>query len=269
MNSDGATAKEIDALLAIKHSKDVYVPECKDGPTMGTSHVRLDGWAMNKSWSNACITGYEIKVSRGDFLKDEKWSAYLPLCNKLYFVCPYGLIAPEELQPEVGLMWVSKNATRLYTKRKAVFRDVEIPESVWRYILMCRAVITREFVPQSKKDYWLEWLKHKRVGSDLGYKVGKRLAKRINEEVVKAREENERLQKLIIEYEDIRNLLEEIGIDPKNSFRVSRYSVEREIKQKLNNAPPDLINTLRKVAEDAAKAAEILAPYQETANETN
>lgn len=64
-------------LLIARHAGDVFVPECKNGSTWETYYsdqrlLKLDGWAMKKSWKNPCMTGYEIKVDRSDFLNDEK-----------------------------------------------------------------------------------------------------------------------------------------------------------------------------------------------------
>ena len=82
------TAKDILRLIESRHSGDLVVAECKDGPTHYARHRRLDAWVMRKSWSKPALYGYEIKVSRQDFLKDDKWPDYLPMCNELYFVCP-------------------------------------------------------------------------------------------------------------------------------------------------------------------------------------
>jgi len=90
-------ARELLDLLLVKHAQDVCVPECKNGPTWTAKHLRLDLWAMKKSWSNPYTYGYEIKASRSDFLQDEKWLNYLPYCNYFSFVCLPGLIEPEEL----------------------------------------------------------------------------------------------------------------------------------------------------------------------------
>jgi len=56
-------------LIADRHAEDVFVPQCKDGPTQGYGpKLRvLDAWAMRKSWSQWSTVGYEIKVSRDDF----------------------------------------------------------------------------------------------------------------------------------------------------------------------------------------------------------
>lgn len=54
------------------------------------------------------VRGYEIKTSRSDFLGDKKWKEYLEYCGKFYFVCPAGMIKPEELDKEIGLIYIDK-----------------------------------------------------------------------------------------------------------------------------------------------------------------
>ena len=129
-------------LLRYKHREDVFVSECKDGPTWsGKGHHRMDAWTMKRKWTHPLTIAYEIKKSRSDFLRDNKWSAYLPCCNQLFFVCPNGLIQPQEVDERCGLMWVSETGRTLLTKRIAPNRDLVISENVYRYILMCRTQI--------------------------------------------------------------------------------------------------------------------------------
>lgn len=42
-------ASDVVSLIAARHTNDVFVPECKDGPTWGGGAMRLDAWAMRKS----------------------------------------------------------------------------------------------------------------------------------------------------------------------------------------------------------------------------
>lgn len=91
-------ASFIKQVLAKKHSKDFFLCEVKTGPSWYTSGLGIiDAWAMKKSWANEKVTGYEIKVSRSDFVKDEKWTNYLPFCNEFYFICPKDLIKRDEV----------------------------------------------------------------------------------------------------------------------------------------------------------------------------
>jgi hypothetical protein len=48
------------------------------------------------------VIGYEVKVTRQDFLSDRKWSSYTPYFNRFYFATLPGVILPGELPPEIG-----------------------------------------------------------------------------------------------------------------------------------------------------------------------
>lgn len=140
----GNDASIIMSLLRCRHSRDVFVPECKNGATQYVylgGHRRIDAWAMKRSWLNFEIIGYEIKTSRADFLRDDKWREYLPMCHRFYFVVPWGLIDPREIESPAGLIYVAKTGGRLYAKKRAVRRAIEIPVDTLIYILFSRAII--------------------------------------------------------------------------------------------------------------------------------
>lgn len=132
------TAKDILLALENKHFDDVFVPECKGGPTWAGRHSRLDAWAMPRSWVRWTTYGYEIKVSRSDFVQDEKWVRYLDLCHQLYFVCPWGMIRVEEAPEAAGLMWLTNTGSRLVIKKKAPRREIAFPQDLFIYLLMSR-----------------------------------------------------------------------------------------------------------------------------------
>ncbi len=149
------TSSDILRCLKNKHSSDTFVPECKIGMT-NIGCLRFDAWVMRNSWVNAECIGYEIKVNRNDFLNDKKYRGYLPYCNSFYFVCPTGLINPKEIDDEIGLFWLSKTGNILYQKKKAIFRNIIIPDDIFRYILMARSQITKEhnFSIESNKEFF-------------------------------------------------------------------------------------------------------------------
>jgi hypothetical protein len=133
--------------LAKKHSKDLFVVECKDGSSWNrNTHRRLDAWVLKRTWSPMTSIGYEIKVSRQDFERDDKWCEYLPLCHKFYFVSPTKLILPVELPKGVGLIWVNDNGkprTMVHAARNNV-DEHKLLNLVW-YIIMWRTVIASEY----------------------------------------------------------------------------------------------------------------------------
>ena len=140
-------ANDILKALERKHEKDVFIPGCKTGPTWGNNNLRImDAWVLKRSWVNLETVCYEIKVSRGDFKQDNKWKEYLEFCHKLYFVCPWGMIKPEEVDKDAGLYWTSKNGKRIYLKKEPIERKVEeIDWILLTHIIMSRAIIMRPF----------------------------------------------------------------------------------------------------------------------------
>lgn len=210
------TAREILGLLAIRHSGDVFVPECKDGPTQYVrGHSRLDAWTMPRSWAHPACTGYEIKVSRSDFLGDNKWQAYLSLCNLLYFVAPAGVIEKDEVPEGCGLLCVSKNGRMLRVAKKAPHRDVEIPEDLWRYILMCRANITAPNMNGGgvpKAVYWRNWLREKVEKRELGREVSRGLQETFRTRVTKVEAEQKVIEVQMRPLNDAKEILDSIGI---------------------------------------------------------
>jgi hypothetical protein len=81
----------------------VYVPEF----TYGSRRIDAAIIDVSKRW----IRGFEIKVSRSDFLKDEKWQEYAEFCSSLSIVCPAGLIQKQEVPKPFGLLYVGCEPT--------------------------------------------------------------------------------------------------------------------------------------------------------------
>lgn len=172
------TAYHVKKLLSLKHGEDFFACEVKTGPSYGEGLGIIDAWAMKKSWAHPQITGYEIKISRQDFLKDDKWRKYLDYCNVFYFVCPKDIIKPGELPDGIGLMNVSKG---LRIVRKAAYRDIKIHENIFRYILMNKIESDRYPFHDSKLSYWQDYIAGKKTSKDLSYLVNSKLIREINE----------------------------------------------------------------------------------------
>ena len=254
-------AQAVLQLLKDRHADDVFVPECKNGPTHIADDLQIfDAWVMKKSWTHPLTIGYEIKVSRADFMQDTKWPGYLKWCNEFYFVCPSQVIRPEELPPEVGLIWCSKNMTRLYTKRKAVYRQIEPPDALFRYILMARARVTRDQHPKENNiGYWKKWMRQRDGKAALGRSVSRRLNEVLDEEVVKVGRENKRLQDRIGELEEVKEILKELGVD-KGWF--SSYAVRRRIEELQGTIPKDLERSVNNTVSQLERFQESLKKFK-------
>ena len=142
MKAPPCTAQDLLNALAFRHSLDIFVTECKNGPTQWGTHRRLDAWAMLRTWSPITMIGYEIKVNRSDWLQDRKIVEYLPLCHKLYVVASVGVVEVEELPDDIGLIELVGHS--LITRHKATFRKILLPGELMVYVLMCRTKITRD-----------------------------------------------------------------------------------------------------------------------------
>lgn len=177
------TSTEIKKALAEYHPKDYFITECKTCSTYfpdPQGMLKFDGLAIRRSYTNPCITGYEIKVSRSDFLGDNKWHLYLQYCNEFYFVVPEGLVRKDEVPADVGLIYYYPKTGKLLKKKRAVYRKVEEPVGVYKYIIYSR--LDQERIPfyedrgEYAKDYLLDRAEKRKAGRALGSKMAKDLS---------------------------------------------------------------------------------------------
>ena len=176
------TSTEIKKALAEYHPKDYFLTECKTCSTYfpdPQGMLKFDGLAMTRSYTSPCITGYEIKVSRSDFLGDNKWHLYLQYCNEFYFVVPVGLVAKDEIPENVGLIYYYPETGKLLKKRRAVYRKIEEPVGVYKYIIYSR--LDQERIPfyedraEYARDYLANQSEKRKIGKDFGSKMAKDL----------------------------------------------------------------------------------------------
>lgn len=231
----------IERLLAEKHAEDLLIPQCKTGPT-NEGVLQLDYWAMKKSWSRPNSIGYEVKISRSDFLRDQKWMKYLPYCNEFYWVAPKGIIQLNEVTPECGYIELTTGGARLLTKKKAQWRDVSIPEDFYRYILMARTKITSTYgyrPDEDKFEFWRMWLENKDASLDIGHKVSKKIRRMIKEKIMEVETKQKLLEKQNADLNSIKELCEKMGVDINGYWIQGLF--ERKLKElteiKTNLAP--------------------------------
>ncbi len=98
---------------------------------------RIDAWVINcypsKKYEKIA---FEVKISRNDFLNEiknlNKRKQALLLSNRFYFAAPKGLINPQELPEECGLVEIEEGKVYCEWIKKAPWRDVEEP--TWRFL---------------------------------------------------------------------------------------------------------------------------------------
>lgn len=64
-------ADEIKRALSKRHTDDLFLTEVKTSATWSNKELlKFNAFAIKKSWAKPRLTGYEVKVSRADFLND-------------------------------------------------------------------------------------------------------------------------------------------------------------------------------------------------------
>ncbi len=106
---------------------------------------RIDGYAI-QLWEDLERISFEIKVSKPDFLseikKPSKRRQALAFSNRFYFVTPKGLLKPEEIPSDSGLIEVQPNLHMLNEKVEMAYElkiivKAPIRESIrptWRFL---------------------------------------------------------------------------------------------------------------------------------------
>lgn len=212
-----------------RHAKDLVVPECKNGPTHTANHLRLDYWVLRRSWVRPAMIGYEVKSSRADWLKDDKWPGYLPLCNELWFIAATpDAVRADELPQDVGLLRLA--GSRLITVRRAVYREIEPPVDLLTYVLMCRTRIDREGRDDATPnvDRWRAWLAEREDRREVGWQVAKKLREKYERDVVAVQRENRELRERSEHATRLRAELEAAGIEWRSWL--SADDVARQVK---------------------------------------
>ncbi|MBS3949746.1 MAG: hypothetical protein KGZ53_03665 [Peptococcaceae bacterium] len=185
MSAKIVSSVHIKGALAKKHEgKEFFLAECKNGPTHVPDVeglVQFDAVAIHKSWSHPRIVGYEIKTTRGDFLRDAKYTMYLPYVHEFYFVTPSGLVQRHEVEENIGLMWYNPDTGALRTKKKAVYRKIEISARMLLYIIMSRLEGDRYPFHSTQAEYWRDWLANKLSNRELGWTVRGKVAGKLSQ----------------------------------------------------------------------------------------
>lgn len=253
------TSNEIKAALAKKHGdREFFITECKNGPT-GTGMLQFDGLAIHKSWAHPNIVGYEIKVSRSDFQRDNKFFGYMPYCHELNFVVPTGLIDRMELPNDIGLMYYNPETKAITTKKKAIHRKIEIDAEMLLYIIMSRLESDRLPFHSSKAEYWEEWLAGKISDRDLGYHVRSKLVRRLEE----LERENHSFRHFKEERDEYNKIIEVIQ---KHGIR-TWHNVPEALDAALSRSYPPELDTIQNQIQVAIKEIDKLKAKEAQINE--
>lgn len=105
------TAAEVQACLKARHPQPewIFATEFSIDPGFAKRQRRIDGLAFNCYPSKGhLLVGYEVKVSRSDFLHElkqpEKRQRAVAYTDEFYFAVPLGLVHPSEVPDDCGLV---------------------------------------------------------------------------------------------------------------------------------------------------------------------
>lgn len=257
-------ADQILYALSKKHAEDVFFAGVKSGATHTNPELLImDAIAIKKSWASPCISTYEVKVSRSDFLRDNKWQGYLPLCHRFYFACPTGLIQPDELPEEVGLVWYNPDTGALTTKRKAVHRLIEPPAPMYYYLIMSRLENDRHPFHNPRQEFFKAWVQDREDGKRLGYQVANKLVKTLLGQLGQIGEQQREIANLkarLAEAEGVRGVLEGMGIE------TGRWGWTEKLKRRLEvTVPPEVMGQLEGARRCIEYVEKLIRPAEEGA----
>jgi hypothetical protein len=253
-------------MLQQRHADAVFVAECKDGPTHTRNHLRLDAWVLAKTWSPVTTIGYEIKVDRADWRRDDKLHNYMALCHLLYVAAPKGVVPVDELPAGVGLIEPVGQSGRLQVKRKAARREIQLPAELMVYVLMCRSKITRETGEPTERGWRNEelrkWVAEKDERLALSYAVSNRIREKfdaLRDEMRAVRQQNEHL-------EPVKKRIVELGFEPGQP--ISSWTVNRKLDELCRTIDEPLLNDIRRTAKRMTEAADQLEALKRSAPES-
>lgn len=252
MQDHGVKARDILRALAIRHEADFFITECKTGPTQvsnGKPLYRIDGVAIKKSWTNPKIIGYEVKVSRSDFLGDSKFFSYLEYCHQLYIVCPTRMIDRTELPDSIGLMYFDPAKQQLSIRKNSIFRDIEIDADMLWYIIMNKLSNDRWPFEGKKAEYFRAWVEGRRDTKSLGHMVSAKLLAE-NAQLQKQLDSMHDVQKTLDDLREIDKVMHEQGVSPWGGTRAER------LREALRRTMPEGVDTIERCAQSILREIE-------------
>jgi hypothetical protein len=134
----------------------------------------------------------------------------------------------------------------LLKKKQAARREIEVPEELYRYLLMSRARIESEHAEPGRDDraaYWRNW-----VANDKEYDlIGHRVSKRVAEHVREVERENRRLAGENEALALFKERLADLGVDPTQG--IYKFHVESVLDRLAGKLPPRLRGDLDRAIE--------------------
>lgn len=129
---------------------------------------------IKPSYTRFCVTIFEIKISRADFLSDirsGKWRGYLDHCHRFYFAVAQGVATKDDIPPEAGL--IVRGPKGWQVQRGAPVLDTEIPHETLLSMLFSKQ---RESLRERNRDRIIYAFRHYGTQQDKVKAIGRELA---------------------------------------------------------------------------------------------
>lgn len=158
--------------LQAKHDNlgDIFAAQVKLG---SAGSKIMDAVAIKKTWSPKTVIAYEIKVSRQDFLKDQKHPVYMQNCNIFYFVTLKDIVKDGEIPEGAGHMIYSPETGKLRTVKKAPYRNTPVNPDILLHIMFWKA--DRYFGYKTRAEILADYQAKKELNS-IGHKIAAKIS---------------------------------------------------------------------------------------------
>ena len=174
-------------------------------------------------------------MSRSDFLRDDKWDAYLPVTHQFSFACPWEMIQPQELPEQVGLYWIRDDG-KLKQVRKPVLRPMDgWPTTLLYHLVLSHLQPDRYPFFTDQQAYLEGWVEDQNNGAMLGYKVRTKLMTRLRELEAEHDRLKQQAEAATQQLDDLRQVLE-----PRGLWRYGYTSRQHALEDALDGQRPGL-----------------------------
>lgn len=212
--------------------------------------LRMDGLAIKRTYAAPCLAGIEVKVDHKDFVRDEKWPGYLPYCHKFYFACPTGLIKPEELTADVGLIYCDPETKGTSIKRRAKYRAIDMPWQLFFYLTLRNGSERHPFF-SSRREELEAWVRDKEERQFLALSVYNKLTDQLRRAIRRAEDAERKAEgtaHAAANWHEFTRFMREQGYDDL-SWRQSWQDVLAEALR--GHTPERLVRAAQQIINDA------------------
>lgn len=164
------TEQNITQALSLRYSDHIFASQVKLG---SAGSKIIDAVAVKKTWTPVTVIGHEIKVTRADFLSDNKYPEYMKTCTNFYFVVPNGIVKDGEIPENVGLMIYYPESNTLKVKKKAPYLKNEVSSEMLLHIMFWK--MEQYARPKTRQEH-LDDIKAKVEMGKYGHQIATKIA---------------------------------------------------------------------------------------------